>query len=169
LPDGTEVNGLTVGGLVLSYSLGNGNVVIDGGPGITNNVAPPNIVSIANGAGILGVLLPAPVSTFGYGFAISNMGTVANATTMALFMGATPVGTLSYTGTPDPAFAGGFAGIQSTIPFNRVELTFNSAAAPAFAVDNIRIASTSAAVPEPSTLSMILGCTLLALTRVRRR
>ena len=46
LADGTEVNGLTVGGILFNYSLGNGHVIIDGGPGITNNVAPQNIVSI---------------------------------------------------------------------------------------------------------------------------
>jgi len=54
LADNTEVNGLAVGGLLFTYSLGNGQVVIDGGPGITNNIAPPNIVSIGNNTGILG-------------------------------------------------------------------------------------------------------------------
>ena len=33
LADGTEVNGLTVGGVSFNYSLGNGSVIIDGGPG----------------------------------------------------------------------------------------------------------------------------------------
>jgi hypothetical protein len=35
LADNTEVSGLTVGGVLLAYSLGSGDVMIDGGPGIT--------------------------------------------------------------------------------------------------------------------------------------
>src|SRR5262249_25384233 len=138
LPSGLEVNGLTVAGINFSYSLGNGQVIIDGGPGTTNNITPPNIVSVGNNTGILTLTLPSLVDTFGYGYAILSGAAVANATTIALFSGVTPVGSLSYNSTPDPLFSGGFAGIQSTIPFNRVQLTFNSVAAPAFALDNIR-------------------------------
>jgi hypothetical protein len=138
-------------------------VQIDGGPGTTNNITPPNIVSVGDDTGILGLLLPAPVTLFGYGYAILNVVTVANATTINIFMGTTNLGTLSYTGDPDPTFAGGFAGIQSTVPFDRVELTFNSTAAPAFAVDNVRFAI----VPEPSTI-LLTGVALALLLRRRR-
>ena len=138
IPNGTEVNGLTVDGIQFTYSLGNGQAIIDGGPGVTNNINPPNVVSIGNPTGILRLTLPSFVDTFGYGYAILNGGAVANATTINLFNGATNVGSLSYNGVPDPTFTGGFAGIQSTIPFNIVQVTFNSAAAPAFALDNIR-------------------------------
>jgi len=62
-----------------------------------------------------------------------------------LFNGTTNVGSLSYNGVPDPTFTGGFAGIQSTIPFNIVQITFNSAVAPAVALDNIRTLSTAQA------------------------
>ena len=51
LANGTEVNGLTVSGVLFSYSLGSGNVIIDGGPGTTNHIAPPNIVSVGNDTG----------------------------------------------------------------------------------------------------------------------
>ena len=66
---GLEVNGLTVGGVLFSYSLGNGNVVIDGGPGVTNNVNPPDVVSTGNNTGILTLALPSLETMFGYGYA----------------------------------------------------------------------------------------------------
>ena len=155
LADGTEVNGLIVDGIRFSYSAGNSQLIIDGGPGNTNNIALPNIVSIGSNSGVLTLLLPSFVDTFGYGYAILNNAAVANATTMSVFDGATLLGSRSYNGTPDPDFAGGFAGIQSTTAFNRVEITFNSVAAPAFALDNIRTLSTVSAVPEPATLALL--------------
>jgi hypothetical protein len=166
LANGLEVNNLVVDGILFQYSLGNGDVIIDGGPGNTNNITVPNIVSVGNNTGTLTLLLPSLVDTFGYGFAISNTGAVANATTISLFDGATPVGTLSYAGAPDPVFAGGFAGISSTVPFNVVQLTFNSAVSPAFAVDNVRTFAST--VPEPGTI-VLLGTGLFALARSRRR
>ena len=168
LADGTEVNGLSFGGILFSYSLGNGHLIIDGGPGVTNNVGPPNIVSIGNPAGILTLTLSGLSNTFGYGYAVLNTVPVANATTITLFNGVTNVGSLAYNGLPDPIFAGGFAGIQSTLAFDRVQITFNSAAAPAFALDNILVAST-APVPEPATM-LLLGAGLAGLAaKVRRR
>src|ERR1039458_9033276 len=57
LADATEVNGLMVSGVLFTYTVGgsplNGAVEIDGGPGTTNNIAPPNIVSIGDDSGIL--------------------------------------------------------------------------------------------------------------------
>jgi len=169
LANGTEVNGLIVDGIQFNYSLGNGLVIIDGGPGPTNNISPPNIVSIGNDTGTLRLTLPSFVDTFGDGYAILNISAVANATTINLFSGATNVGSLSYSGVPDPAFTGGFAGIQSTIPFNIVQITFNSAAAPAFALDNIRTANNGPTVPEPSTMLLVgTGIGLLWFSHRRR-
>jgi len=168
LPSGAEVNGLTVDGIQFAYSLGNGQVVIDAGPGTTNNVAPQNIVSVGNNTGVLTLTLPSFVDTFGYGYAVLNTVPIANATSIFLFSGATQVGSLAYNGVPDPIFSGGFAGIQSTIPFNSVRLTFNAAAAPAFAVDNIR---TGISTPEPPVVLLMgigLG-TLLIYYRKRSR
>ena len=165
LPDGTEVNGLTVDGILFAYSLGNGLVVIDGGPGVTNNITPPNIVSVGNNTGVLTLTFPSPLDAFGYGFAILAVIAVPDATTISLFNGAIPVGSLSFGGAPDPAFTGGFAGIQSTQPFNIAQITFNSTAAPAFALDDIR---TIAAVPEPGSL-VLVGAGILAVVRHRRR
>ena len=169
LPDGLEVNGLVFGGVQFSYSLGSGQVVIDDGPGTTNNVSPQNIVSTGNPAGILTLMLPGLQNIFGFGFAILSTGPVVNATTITLFSGATNLGALSYNGVSDPTFTGGFAGIQSTVRFDRVQLTFNSVAAPAFAADNIRFADTTSTVPEPNTLVlMITGLVGLAFVRSRR-
>ena len=167
---GTEVNGLTVDGIVFSYSLGNGTVMIDAGPGVTNNIDPPNIVSgLGNNSGILTLMFPSLIGSFGYGFAILSGGAVPNATTISLFNGAIPIGSLSFPGAPDPTFTGGFAGIQSSSLFNRAGVTFNSVVAPAFALDNVRTSTeTAAAVPEPATL-LLLGVGLVVTARYRRR
>src|SRR5215813_3289789 len=65
LANGTEVNGLVVGGIQFTYLLAgvptNGAVIIDGGPGTTNNIAPPNIVSVGNDSGVLRLTLPSLV------------------------------------------------------------------------------------------------------------
>src|SRR5262245_6283681 len=62
LPTGLEVNGLVVNSVTFSYTIGgvptNGAVEIDAGPGMTNNIDPPNIVSIGDDTGVLGVMLP---------------------------------------------------------------------------------------------------------------
>jgi PEP-CTERM motif len=169
LADGTEVDGLVLDGIVFDYSLGAGQVIIDGGPGVTNNVAPPNVVSVDNPNGVLTLIFPSLIDRFGYGYAVLSTDAVPNATTISLFNGAAAVGSLSYNGVPDPTFSGGFAGIQSTLLFNRAELTFN--AVPAFAVDNVRTQLTdAAAIPEPGTLILFgSGLMGMALRRARRR
>ena len=173
LANGTEVNGLTVNGVSFTYLVGgsplNGAVIINGGPGITNNITPPNIVSVGNNTGTLIITLPSPVNLFGYGYALLSGSAVTNATTISVFSGITPLGSLSYNGVLDPFFTGGFAGIQSTIPFDRVAVNFNSVAAPAFALDNIRFANTTTVIPEPATL-LLLGTGLAGVAaRVRKR
>jgi len=162
---GTEVNGLVVDGVGFSYSLGNGQVDIDGGPGTTNNIEPPNIVSIGNNTGSLTIALPAPANMFGYGFALNSIIDVADATTMSVFNGPTFLGSLSFAGAPDPVFTGGFAGLASTLAFDHVVVTFNSVAAPAFAMDNILVASAVVPppLPEPPTILLIFAGLLVAL------
>jgi hypothetical protein len=174
VPVGTEVNGLVVNGVIFSYSVGgvplNDAVVIGDGPGITNNVSPPNIVSTGNGTGILGIQLPAPVFLLGYGYAIFSTGTLPAATTISVFGGTTPLGSLPYTGMSDPFYTGGFAGIQSTIAFDRVQVTFNAGETQGFALDNLLFASVPEAVPEPSTVwLLIIGVALLGLPLISPR
>jgi hypothetical protein len=166
LPEDTEVNGLSVGGLEFSYSLGNGSLIIDAGPGITANIVPPNIVSTGDSTGVLTITLSAPADLFGIGYAILNTIPVVNATTITVFSGATNLGSLSYNAVTDPSFTGGFAGLQSTIPFDRVQVTFDSAAAPAFALDNVRVATT---VPEASSLVLVASGIAGLIWRRQRR
>ena len=165
LADGTEVNGLIVNGIQYSYSLGNGQVIIDGGPGTTNNITPPNVVSFGNNTGTFTLTFPTQNSQFGFGYAVLATFPVTNATTITLFDGATNVGSLSYNASPDPIFAGGFAGISSTIPFNSARVTFNSAVANAFALDNVRTTPVISA-PEPSTVVLLaIGLGLMVFCR----
>lgn len=170
LADGTEVNGLTTDGILFNYLIGgtptNGQVQIDGGPGTTNHVAPPNVVSVGNNSGTLKLTLPGFDTAVGYGFAVDTSAALSSATTVTLFNGTTNVGSLSFAGSPDPSFSGGFAGISSTVPFNIVDLTFNSSSAPAFAADNFVFAS-AAPVPEPESFGLVASgiVGLLALKR----
>ena len=82
-------------------------------------------------------------------------------------MFSTPTVSIVGASTRTPTFAGGFAGIESTIQFNMVRVTFNSVAAPAFALDNIRTATTNVPVPEASTM-LLLGTGITVLVFVRR-
>jgi hypothetical protein len=170
IADGTVVNGLTVGGVLFSYLVNNApstNAVIDGGPGVTGNISPPNVVNTSNVGAVLRLSFAAPQSLLGYGFAVLAVGAVPNATTVSLFDASNAlVGTLSANGVPDPAFPGGFLGLQSTVPFVRADLTFSPVAG-AFAVDNIQAA---AAVPEPATVAlMAIGVVSASWGRRKRR
>lgn len=161
-----EVNGLVVDGITFQYSLGNGQVLLDGGPGITNNITPLNIVSVGANSGTLTMLLPSPVNTFGYGFAVLSTLTLSSATTISLFDGSNPVGSLAFGGAPDPTFTGGFAGIWSTVLFDRVDVAFDSVGATAFALDNIRMTT----VPEPGSLALLAVAFVgLAASRLRKQ
>jgi hypothetical protein len=170
VPLGMDVNGLVIDGVTFSYTVGgmplNGAVVIGNSPGTTNHISPPNVVSTGNASGILGIQLPAPVFLLGYGYAIFSSGTLPNATTISVFSGATPLGSLPYTGVSDPFFTGGFAGIQSTIAFDRVQLTFSSGETQGFALDNLQFPGVPG-VPEPSTVwLLIIGVVLLGVSLI---
>lgn len=52
IPDGTPVNGMTVDGVQFNYFVNNvasNALVVDGGPGMTNNVSRPNLVNPPRG------------------------------------------------------------------------------------------------------------------------
>jgi hypothetical protein len=154
---------LSVAGVLFGYTVGgipvNGSVVIADAAGTTDNIDPPYIVATPTGnrKGTLTMFLPFPATMFGYSYTILNAGALANATRISVFSGGTLLGSLSYDGVPDSTGeTGGFAGIQSTSPFDRVAVNFNEGPGEVlpFAVDNIRIAVN---IPEPSTMLLVLS------------
>jgi len=72
LADNTEANGLIVDGVLFQVtkngSSTNGIVIVDGGPGTTGNISPPNLVSMSGLDSVaLIALLPNLATQFGYG------------------------------------------------------------------------------------------------------
>jgi len=172
LADNTDANGLIVDGVVFQVtknsSATNGMVIVDGGPGITGNISPPNLVSISDPGGVaLIVSLPNLATQFGYGYALRAEISVPAATTIDLFAGSTPVGSISFTGIPDPTFTGGFAGVASNTPFDRAVLTFSNLG-DAFAVDNVTFAGT-VSDQGPTLFLLSVGVFVLLCLRAGHR
>lgn len=159
---GTAIHTLTIKGFTFSENIP-GATVSAGGPGTTLNLTIP---SAQSGGGyspasyVLTVTMPTATTQFGFGFAILDFSPTPNAVTITAYNGATNLGSITYPGTPDPSFAGGFAGIGSSDPFTSARITFGPTAA-AFAIDNL-------AVPEPGSLLLLaVGGALAGLARRR--
>ncbi len=173
LADGTDANGLLTGGVLFtvlqSGTPTDGLVIVDGGPGTTNHIVPPNLVSLRKpGELALTLFLPSPVSQLGYGYALLATTPLSPATTIQLFAGTTPLGSIQFAGQLDPEFTGGFAGVRSTIPFDRAVLTFSDAA-DAFAVDNIMFANAAVSDAGSTLLLLAIGTAgTLAALPIRR-
>ncbi len=159
-PIGTDLNDIALLGVSFSYTSNGvperGVVEIQGGPGTTNNINSPSAVSTGDNAGTVGVDLSGSATLFGYRYALLAFSSVNPATTISLFSGSTFINALTYAAVPDPLFAGGFAGIQSTDAFDRVEISFNADAAPAFGFNQVILANTSSQVPEPQAIFLVL-------------
>ena len=164
IPEGAPVNGLSVAGISFSYTLSNAIVTSTQGPA-ANNIHLPAVVSVVRPAGALTLALPGLFDIFGFGYAILNDAAVANAASVTLYSGADLVGILDFDGVPDPVFAGGFAGVRSTVPFDRVDISFDPSAQ-AFALDDVRF---GAAIPEPSTFLLTFAGVAGLFWHVRRR
>jgi len=172
LPTGTEANGLVLDAVLLQVTKNgtstSGIVVVDGGPGTTGNITPPNLVSLTDPNGVaLIVSLPNLAIQFGYGYAINAEVSVPAATTIELFAGSTPVGSISFTGIPDPIFSGGFAGVASDTPFDRAVLMFSDVG-DAFAVDNVTFAANTASDEGQTLILLSAGVSVLLFLRARR-
>ena len=162
---GTEVNGLTVdaavgpgGGILFRSSLGNGRVSIGVGPNTTNNINQPGIVSNPgdNNSGVLTMTFPSLVEDSGMDILCRGPAPSSTARHFSLFNGATPVGSLSFTATPDPVVPGGFAGIRSTFPFNRVEVDLQQCVGGWHSLSTM-VAEGPQCPPFPSTTLILLG------------
>jgi hypothetical protein len=173
LADNTEANGLIVDGVLFQAtkngSSTNGVVIVDGGPGTTGNITPPNLVSLSDlNAIALIVSLPNLAIQFGYGYALNAAVSIPVATTIELFASSAPVGSIFFTGIPDPIFTGGYAGVASDTPFDRAVLTFSDVG-DAFVVDKVTFAANRAS-DEGQTLVLLSACvSLLLFLRGRRR
>ena len=173
IADNTEANGVVLDGVLFQVTTNgsstNGIVVVDGGPGTTGNITPPNLVSLSDPNGVaLIVSLPNLAIQFGYGYAILAGASVPAATTIELFAGATSIGSISFTGIPDPIFTGGFAGVASDTPFDRAVLTFSDVG-DAFAVDNVTFSANKASDEGQTLMFLSAGVSLLLFLRGRRR
>jgi len=177
IPVGTDLNDIAMLGASFSYvsdgAPNRGVVEIQSGPGATNNITSPSAVSSGNNTGTVFVDFDGPATFFGFGYSLLTFSPVESATTVTLFSGFTLIGFLDYAANPDPQFAGGFAGVQSTDAFDHVEVAFNSGAAPAFAFNQVIFANTASQVPEPGTtlflFTGILFCCLYAKSTASSR
>ena len=173
LADKTEANGLVVNGVLFQVtkngSSTNGIVSVDGGPGKTGNISPPNLVTFVSPNGIaLIVSLPNLATQFGYGYALAGAReSVPTATTIDLFAGSTPIGGISFTGIPDPDLTGGFAGVASDTPFDRAVLTFSDVG-DAFAVDKVTFGANRATDEGQTLVLLSAGISILLFVRARR-
>jgi len=176
LANNAEANGLIVDGVLFQVTRNglptSGIVVVDGGgPGTTGNISPPNLISnpFSDLEGVaLIVSLPNLAIQFGYGYAINAKASVPGATTIELFAGSTSVGSIPFTGIPDPIFAGGFAGVASDTPFDRAVLTFSDVG-DAFAVDKVTFAANRASDEGQTLILLSAGVSVLLFVRARRR
>ena len=168
------VNGLTIKGFTFSENTPSAlTQPATAGPGNTNHVTGQTALIAGAGGGpsinpatyVLTIDMPGLTSSFGFGFVVSLFAPTPNVLTINLFDGATNVGSLSYDGVLDPTYAGGFAGIGSTIAFNSAQVTFGPSIV-AYALDNVAsVAAPVSAVPEPG--SALVGMLALGLCGAR--
>jgi hypothetical protein len=164
IPNDTPAHGLTVDGILFTYSLGPDKLFVEVGPSDTNNVRAPSIVSRWDDSGTVTLELAQPAHWFGFGFALLADQELSDGASVSVFSGVQLLGTLTFPAIRDPAWPGGFAGLFSSAAFDRVDLRFNSTDSFAFAADNFRVS----AVPEPTPWTLAAAGAVLLALRARR-
>ncbi|MFL6446193.1 MAG: PEP-CTERM sorting domain-containing protein [Bryobacteraceae bacterium] len=145
---GTEVNGLSYKGVLFTSECGGPGVPC---PNIVDNLDGTNSINlVGEPISTLTLALPESVTLFGFRYGTFPF----PGPTISLFSGATPLGAVFY------GALFGFAGIESTIPFDTVALNFVGVNA---FVDDVRFATT-ASVPEPSTILLVVVGLLLCFS-----
>jgi hypothetical protein len=130
LADNTEANGLIVDGVLFQAtkngSSTNGVVIVDGGPGTTGNITPPNLVSLSDlNAIALIVSLPNLAIQFGYGYALM-LRFLSQSVLPSNFLPARHRSVaFPLRGFPIRSSPGGYGGVASDTPFDRAVLTFS--------------------------------------------
>lgn len=136
------VNGVSVNGVSFGFTIG-GVASTDatfggGGPGATQLTTPPQLEG--NASGQLTMTFATPTAALSFPVVLAVGGTVANAATIQLFDAANNlIGTTSITTSVPTGFTfseGVFTYTGST-PVKQARVTFNSAAAARFVLDNI--------------------------------
>jgi hypothetical protein len=170
VPVNTAINGVTIDGYKFLENTPSASVFpANSGPGATNHVDGPLALEFSGAFNpatyVLTIELPVASQAFGFGFALLSGVQEASAVTVTLFDGLTNVGVIGIASTFDPLFPGGFAGIGSTVAFDRAEIRFSTSAT-SYALDNVASVAAALAVPEPGTA--LAGIALLGLIGGRR-
>lgn len=166
VPLSTPVHGETVDGVLHEFTIG----------GVPSNQATIGTLDtdhvtgraiLGRTSGILSLQFPDVQTRMGFGWSLSDVGT--GGVQIELFDAAdTSLGAVDFSGSPDPFFVGGFAGVESDTPFSSAEVSWLHPGDIAFAFDNLRFERAAVSVPEPSPLAL-LGLGFAALGLVRRR
>jgi hypothetical protein len=158
------IHGMTIDGVTFQFHVGglpSLDAVIDGGPGITNNISPANIEGPV--AGVLTIQLPSPQFRLGYGYATDFP---PGGTSVELFDASLmSLGSITVASSPpDPTFPGGFLGLGSDVAFTSAEVRFFTAASDRrFVLDNLTFDNVP--VPEPATFTLLGYGALFVLAR----
>jgi hypothetical protein len=161
------LNGAVIKGVTFGFQIGgvdstDAGIGLSSGPGPTLYVSPP--IAEGNTAGVVTMTFPAPTPTLSFGAVLATFGTVSNGVVVQLFNGTTLVTTIPVT-TSDHGFGWSEAQVTySGAAITRAVLSFNSAAAPRFALDNVAFATATTSGVDLYVVNLAAGATLTAQT-----